>query len=239
MRGVADLTFLSWNLALFERSAQAPVHWQSYNTEAAVRDRVLELAPDVICYQELPGQVPFVETHEMIKANPQSHSGHLATLVTNELAATEPRPIVVEGCALLVHFDALDLTIANVHLAPGRAAEPERLHQLATVVEASPTERLFVVGDTNTRLSEAEAIGDAGLGGTKPPHVTFDSRRNRFRTEMPEFSAYFTRWFAGPGVTANDVKVWREPHEVDGHSFFLSDHYAMSGTIITSPEAGS
>lgn len=231
-----SLRFLSWNLALLERSAQAPVGWEQYQAEAAIRDAVLDLAPDIICYQELPRMVPFVETHDLLPATPTSHSGNLATLVTNSLTATEPAVTTVAGCAVLATFGSDQgpeppFTVANVHLQPGRGAAGERLEQLARVVEASPTPRLLIVGDTNLRLDETDALADAGLVGSRPSRPTWDSRRNRFRADGHEFVAYFTRWFASPGLSVSDVRVHAEALEVDGHRFHLSDHYALSGTV--------
>jgi len=225
------LSFLSWNLAMLERSASAPPYWDAGATEAVVRDEVLLLEPDVVLYQELPGQVPFVETHSMVPANPRSHSGHLATLVNQELATTEITLKSVERCAILTTFVDLGITIANVHLVPGKGAGPDRLMQITQIIDASPTKPLLIVGDTNMRIVEAEPLIDLGFSGEKPPHMTWDSRRNRFRRDMPEFGAYFTRWFASPGVTVTDVEVHRQPVEHNNYSFFVSDHYAMSGSV--------
>jgi len=216
---------------MLERSASAPLHWEAGNTEAVVRQTVLDLAPDVVLYQELPGLVPFVETHAMMKANPRSHSGNLATLVSNDLAATKLKVNVVERCAVLTTFVDRELTIANVHLVAGKGAGPDRLMQLTQVIEASPTLALVIVGDTNMRVAEADALIKLGFSGDKPPQRTWDSRRNHFRKDMPEFSAYFTRWFASPGVSVSNVRVHQDPIEADGRSFFVSDHYALSGSI--------
>ena len=216
---------------MLERSAAAPLYWDSSATEAAVRDVVLELEPDVLLYQELPGLVPFVETHSMLKCNPRSHSGNLATLVSQPLAVTAPTARSVENCAVLTTFKDLDLTIANVHLMPGKSAAPDRLMQISKVIQASPTKALVIIGDTNMRVAEAEQLVGLGFSGDKPPSVTWNSKRNQFRTDMPEFSAYFTRWFASPGVTVTDVVVHDEPIEHDDRRFFLSDHFALSGTI--------
>lgn len=229
------LTFLTWNLALLERSAQAPPDWDPNETEAAVRALVLEAAPDVVLFQELPGLVPFVETHDMIRANPRSHSGNLATLVRHELLEPEPAVRVIAGSALLVTLPDRDLTIANVHLAPGRGSAATRLDQLAAVVEAAPAQHLLIAGDTNTRVDEIPAIEDAGLHSAHPPEPTWDSSRNRFRDEAPEFTAYFTRWIASPEVTVNEVVVWSDPHESRARRFHLSDHYALSGTAEWCP----
>ena len=228
-----ELTFFSWNLALLERPAPAPLFWEISNTEAVVREQVLAAAPDIVLFQELPGLVPFVETHSMIPANPKSHSGNLATLVRNELASTEIKVQTVDGCAILTTFTELDLTIANVHLPAGKGAEPERLMYLSKIIQASPTLPLVIAGDTNMRLEEADAFMAMGFGGDKPPHPTWDSRRNNFRDDAYEFSAYFTRWFASPGMTVSDVHVHRQPVEHDDHTFFVSDHYALSGRIHT------
>ncbi len=232
-----NVTFLSWNLAMIERSAEAPPQWDVSDTEAAVRDRVLVLAPDLVLFQELPGFVPFVESHGMVRANPRSHSGNLATLVGLDRMVREPVVTVVPGCALLTTLAEPALTVANVHLAPGPGAIGERLEQVAAVVAASPTEALLIVGDTNTRRAEIGAIEAAGLVTAKPPRPTWDSRRNRFRPG-PEYSAYFTRWFASPAVTVSRIKVWHQPLRHDRYQFHLSDHYALSGTVTLRERAG-
>lgn len=226
-----SLTFLSWNLALLETSAQAPPAWQVHDTEEAIRRRIVHLAPDIVVFQELPAMVPYVETHDMVRGNPRTHSGHLATLITHELDAAEPQVTTVPGTAILTTIAEPALTIANVHLVPGRGAGSERLAQLAAVVEASPTAAVLIVGDTNTRVEEVEAITTAGFHTAKPPRATWNSRKNRFRRGAPEFSAYFTRWFAGPGVTVSDVRVLDRPEESGGTQFHLSDHFALYGTV--------
>jgi len=231
---VNRLTFLTWNMALMKRSSQAPPNWSVDQTEASFREQVLNLAPDLVLLQELPRMVPFVETHGMVRANPESHSGNLATLVRHELLATEPTVTTVAGCGILTTFHQM-LTVANVHLAPGpgKRAEAERLEQFAEIVESSPTEAIVIVGDTNTRVGEVSTLEAADLHGEQPPSPTWDSRRNRF-DEGPnhhEFHAYFTRWFASPGVSVSDVQVLDDPLENDGHRFHLSDHFAMSGSI--------
>jgi endonuclease/exonuclease/phosphatase family metal-dependent hydrolase len=227
-------TFLTWNLAMLERSDEAPASWGLEQTEQAVCERVLAAAPDIVVFQELPGLVPYRETHAMVRANPRTHQGHLATLVGHEAMANEgvagPTVTVVAGCALLVTF-ADGLTVANVHLAPGPAATGERLEQFARIVEASPTPTLLIVGDTNTRVAEEGPLADAGLVGTRPRHPTWDSKRNRYRAEGARFTAHFSRWFASPGVSVDHVTVDRRPVTADGHRFHLSDHHPLRGTV--------
>ena len=178
--------------------------------------------------------VPYLETHGMLRANPETHNGNLAFLVRHQLLADEgvdgPPVTTVRGCAVMATF-ANGLTIANVHLAPGPGAMGERLEQLAQVVESSPTPHLLIVGDTNTRVDEAFPLADAGFTGAKPSQPTWNSKSNRFHDDVPEFSAYFTRWFATELVEVSDVEVWQEAVVHDGHRFHLSDHFAMSGSV--------
>jgi len=223
----ASLSFLTWNLAMLERSAMAPLYWDASATEAQVRETVLDLDPDVVLYQELPGLVPFVETHSMLPANPRSHSGNLATLVANQYLDNTPRLTTVPGCAVLATFAEPELTIANVHLVPGKGGDADRLMQISKIIEASPTKALLIVGDTNMRIAEAEALIELGFNGDKPPTAPWDSRRNRFRSDMPEFNAYFTRWFASPGVSVSDVVVHQEPVEHEG-THELRKHIAVA-----------
>ena len=79
---------------MLERSAEAPFSWEQFHAESAVRDLVLAVEPDVVCWQELPGLVPFVETLNLLPATTVSHSGNLATLATHERIAAEPAPTV-------------------------------------------------------------------------------------------------------------------------------------------------
>ena len=232
------LTFLTWNLALMKRSAQAPSAWGPDNTEAAFREIVLEHSPDIVLLQELPRMVPFVETHGMIRANPESHSGNLATLAKHQLMLADPAVQVVPGCAILSTFG--NLTIANVHLAPGpgKQSEGQRLEQLAQIVESSPTPDVLIVGDTNTRVGEIETIEKAGFVSERPPNPTWDSNANPFNgstddkeNDSSAFRAYFTRWFASPNVIVTDVEVIKKPVEFDGKRFHLSDHYGLAGTV--------
>ncbi len=214
---------------MLERSTEAPHSWSQEHTEATVRDFVLEFDPDIVLFQELPRIVPYIETHAMIPANPMSHSGNLATLVRHDLLATGPTHVVVKGCALLTTFG--EITVANVHFESGAGGTSARLEQAARVVEASPTSNLLIVGDTNTRVDEEHYFADAGLMGEKPPSPTWNSRRNRFRADIPEFTAYFTRWFATDGLEVAQLKVWDEPLLHESKSFFLSDHYGLSGSV--------
>ena len=59
------------------RPANAPQHWELHDTEAFVRQSVLDRSPSVVLFQELPGLVPYIETHAMVGANPRTHSGNL------------------------------------------------------------------------------------------------------------------------------------------------------------------
>ena len=226
------LTILTWNLAMFERSAEAPTYWGQADTEATVRDVVLETSPDVVVYQELPGLVPFVETHDMIRSNPRSHSGNLATLVSHRLSTvTPPKAAVIRRTALLTTLPDLELTIANVHLAPGRGAVDRRREQLEVVLTASPTNRLVVIGDTNTRIDEEQTLTDLGLDGPRPPGPTWDGHRNRFRGGDGAFRAYFTRALTSGPVSIINQRVLDEPTVVEEQRFHLSDHYPLLVTV--------
>ncbi len=226
------LAFVSWNLAMLERARDAPTDWEQDHTMAAVRDIMLELSPDIILYQELPGVVPFVETHDMLRANPRSHSGNLATLVGNHLADEQIDVAVVDGCAVLATFVERDLTVANVHLAPGAVSADLRLEQLEAIIDASPTSDLLVAGDTNTRLAEEVDVAALGLHGQRPPEPTWNGHQNRFRGAEGEFIAFFSRHFSTRDVRVDHVAVLSDRSvEVAGRSFHLSDHYGFMGTV--------
>lgn len=225
---------------MLERSDQAPASWTGEHAQAAIREFALRVRPDVIHFQELPRMVPYVETHAMVPSNPATHSGNLATLVTHRLVkAGQPEPRTVDRTALLTVLRPLDLTLANVHLIPGPGAAEQRYQQMARVKAATDTAHLLVLGDTNSRLVEAERFTQLGLRGEKPPEPTWDSRGNRFNKDMPEFSAYFTRYFVSAGLSVDDVTVWSGAAvEHDGSRFQLSDHFALSGRIRWAPSHG-
>jgi endonuclease/exonuclease/phosphatase family metal-dependent hydrolase len=226
-----ELSVLTWNVALLERSAFAPNRWGQENSQHAIRETVLEVGADVVLFQEVPGLVPYVETHDMVRTNPMTHSGNLATLLGNDLLDEQIMVSTVAATAILVTFVERDLTVANVHLAPGSGGAATRLEQLEAVIDASPTNDLVIAGDTNTRVAEEADIAALGLHGPRPPSPTWDGRRNRFRASPTRFNAYFTRWFARGEVTVTDVTVIEGLVETDGTSFHLSDHFALSGSI--------
>ncbi len=213
---------------MYERSSAAPQAWAQHDTEAHVRDVVLELEPDVVVFQELPGQVPFIETHDMIRANPRSHSGNLATLVRHELLDSEADFATVEGCAVVTTLKSINLTIANVHLSPGPGSEAERRDQLASIVQASKTEDLIIVGDTNTRIDEVDdLVTRFSLLAPKPPQPTWNSKTNNFRAGDHRFTAYFTRCFVTPSLRLTEQVVRSQPVEHGGQQFHVSDHFAL------------
>ncbi len=234
------MKLLSWNLAMLERSAQAPGSVRHDMIENAVREFTLDVAPDVVCWQELPNKVPFVETLDLMQATTRSHSGQMATLVSKDspLAASEPTIDVVDGVGLLTTFPEHDgrpaFTVGNVHLEPGKGGVGRRLEQLGELVSKSPTERLLIVGDTNMRLADVEFVVNAGFDAPKPPRPTWNSKKNRFRDEGYEFSAYFTRMFASPGIKISNTVVHDKPTTIDGTKFYWSDHFAVSAELTVS-----
>lgn len=223
-----SISFLSWNLNLMENSQAAPVGWRMDQAESLIRERVLSVDPDFVCFQELPGLVPYVETHELIPANTVSHCGNLATLVRRGLLdRVESRAI--GRCSVLSAIESAGISIANVHLPSGGHGKAARLAAIERIVSICPTPRLLVIGDTNTRIGETSAIEALGIRGELPPTPTWDSRRNQFRDDGKKYTAYFTRYFHGDGVRVKDVKVFDQYWNLEGARFFLSDHFALAG----------
>ena len=230
MSGKRSLRFLSWNLNMMNTSAEAPSGWRIDQTEALIRQRILEEDIDVVCFQELPGMVPFVETHDLAPANTISHSGTIATIVKKELLEGMVCRAIGRFAVACV-FPTLSLTIVNVHLESTRGGAGQRLVQLRTLANVCPTESLLIVGDTNTRVAEEAAIAETGLLGKRPPAPTWDSRRNQHsdRASSKGFTCYFTRYFHNDQVAVEEVEVYNRPLNLDGTEFFLSDHFALSG----------
>lgn len=234
------MRLFSWNLAMLERSAQAPGSIQRFHIEDAIRREILELQPDIVCWQELPNQVPFVESLDLMQATTQSHSGRLATLIAKDspIAQGEPTILAIDGVGLLSTFPERDgrpaFTVGNVHLESGKGAVSQRLEQLGQLVSQSPTERLLIAGDTNMRVSDVDFVELAGFHAPKPPRPTWNSRKNRFRSGGHEFTAYFTRIFASPGIELGAMTVHDKPAEVDGSRFYWSDHFALSAEFTVS-----
>ena len=217
---------------MLERSAEAPVLWEQYNTEETIRQQILNVNPDIVLLQELPGIVPFVETHDMIKENPKSHSGHLATLVSHKLMEGSISHSSVPGCGLITTFGNLGLTVANVHLCPGSGEAKTRRDQLSAIITGSPNDHLAIIGDTNTRSSEIDLIRQAGLLAPTPPNPTWNSFKNRFHLGAPRFRANFTRCFTHPDIKALDLEVLDSPIKLEEKTFHLSDHFALRGTLV-------
>ena len=231
------MKIVSWNLAMLERSAEAPGSVDRSDIEEAIRRFTLDLEPDIVCWQELPNQVPFVETLDLMQATTQSHSGRLATLIAKDSSASQREPTVkaIDGVGLLSTFPELDgrpaFSVGNVHLEPGKNAVGHRLEQLGILVAQSPTERLLIVGDTNMRVADVEFVTQAGFHAPKPPRPTWNSKKNRFLSNAHGFTAYFTRVFASPGIELGLMTVHDKPEIVDGTRFYWSDHFALSTTF--------
>ncbi|MFT5304200.1 MAG: endonuclease/exonuclease/phosphatase family metal-dependent hydrolase [Mariniblastus sp.] len=213
-----------------ENSYQAPAGWRLDQTESKIREQVLELSPDFVFFQELPGLVPYIETHDMIPANTKSHSGNIATLAKHELM-DGLQSTAIDGVAVVTTITDADLTLANVHLESGRHGDGARLAAFRSIINACPTRGLAVIGDTNTRTAEEPTLKEIGMKGDRPPSATWDSRSNRFREDGRKYTAFYTRYFHNQHVCVSNTKVWKQPTKSDSKSFQLSDHYAMSGSV--------
>lgn len=224
-------TFLTWNLAMMERSDYAPPNWRMDQTEAAIRHAVLACDPDFVLFQELPGLIPYIDTHDMVPANARGQSGDIATLARRnlmpEIDATPLRN------AVLTRIKSADLTLANVHLPSSSGGDHDRLQAFKTIKEASTTPHLAVIGDSNTRTKEEEPIGALGQIGDRPPEPTWNGRDGLYRRDARGYTAYFTRAFHSADITLTDQKVWSAPTEHKSDRFHLSDHFALSGTLTT------
>lgn len=218
---------------MFERSDFAPSGWRMDQTEAAVRRFVMELDPDFVLFQELPGMIPFIDTHDMVPANAKGQSGDIATLARHSLMP-DIRASRVKS-AVLTHIGGSDLTLANVHLPSSSGGDRYRRYAVEDIQSANPQTHLALIGDTNTRVKEEKTMAKLGLIGARPPSPTWNGRLCKFRRDNRNFTAYFTRAFHSKGVTLDDVKVWTHPMEERGYSFHLSDHFPMSGLISTAP----
>ena len=224
------ITFLTWNLCMMVSSHEAPAGWSLEHTEAKVRELVLQLDPDFVFFQELPGLVPYVETHDLLPANTESHSGNIATLVRNEMK-DEIESIAIGRFAVLAKMESRQLTLANVHLAPSQEGVDKRMRMLAKLIEKCETSGLVVAGDTNTRIKEEAGIEALGLTGHRPPRPTWDTKINQFRPNSRQFTAYFTRYFHNDQVAVDEVEVWVDKVEYNEERFHLSDHFPMSGSV--------
>ena len=224
---------------MLETSKDVPSGWDSDYTEDAIRRFVLRLKPHWVFFQEVPGPVPpFVEGYVLIRQQTKSHSGgNIVTLLREDLSVLPITHSLSEGFGVQSELHGVDTTIANVHLAPGKAGAALRLNMLERIRDATTSSRVLVVGDTNTRLAEEKKIGKLGLSGAKPPSATWDSRINRFRAGMSGFSAYYTRYFVAGNIQVGEVTVHDKPLNVDGKKFHLSDHFPLSAKFaIPAPE---
>ena len=210
-------------------SHEAPVGWSMEHTEAKIRELVLQLDPDFVCFQELPGLVPYVETHDLLPANTESHSGNIATLVRNEMK-DEVETIAIGRFAVVAKIESRNITLANVHLAPSKEGADKRIRMLEALMQRCETPGLLVVGDTNTRVSEEDKVESVGLIGQRPPRATWDSKTNLFRAGGAKFTAYFTRYFHNRSVAVDEVEVWDERVEYEETKFHLSDHFPLTGS---------
>ena len=213
-----------------EPSAQAPSNWRIDLSEAKIREQVLALAPDFVFFQELPGLVPYVETHDLIPANTVSHSGNVATIAKKELM-DDLESSSIRGFAVQTTIKSAALTFVNVHLEPGKDGDFKRLQQFNDIKNNCPTPALLIAGDTNMRVAEEEALEKIGIIGQRPPTATWNSRINHFRDDGREYTSYYTRYLHTDRVKVDQVVVHDKPVKEEGKQFFLSDHFALSGRV--------
>lgn len=220
-------TFLTWNLAMMERSDFAPANWRIDQTEAAVRDLVMRLDPDVVLFQELPGMVPFIETHDMAPANTRGQTGDIATLVRHSLMPG--LTATTSENAVLVHFANTPVTLANVHLPSGKGGANYRKYAVQDIKKDCATDELLVLGDTNTRTREEKTFRMLGLTGKRPPEPTWNGRISKYRHGARAYTAYFTRAFHTKGMRLTDMQVITDPIKQGTKSFHISDHFPLLG----------
>ena len=140
--------------------------------------------------------------------------------------------LAIPGCGLLTTFKSFGLTVANIHLSPGKGETKTRRDQLSTIIGGCPNEHIAIIGDTNTRNAEIKQIRDAGLLAPTPPEPTWDSFKNRFHLGSPRFRANFTRCFTHPDIQVTDLTVIDSPVTQESKTFRLSDHFALYGTLV-------
>ncbi len=212
---------------MMERSDFAPANWRIDQTEAAVRDLVMRHDPDVVLFQELPGMVPFIETHDMAPANNKGQTGDIATLVRRSmmlgLTATTSENSV------LIQFAQAPITLANVHLPSGKGGANYRKYAVQDIKKDCQTDELLVVGDTNTRTREEKTFRMLGLSGKRPPEPTWNGRISKYRHAAREYTAYFTRAFHTKGVQLKDMQLLTEPVTNGATPFHVSDHFPLMG----------
>jgi hypothetical protein len=218
---------------MMERSEYAPANWRMDQTEAIIRQTVLAADPDFVLFQELPGLVPYIDTHDMVPANAKGQSGDIATLVRRDLAphieATRSEN------AVIARIKPADLDLVNVHLPSGAGGGFDRLARVKAIRNACRSTHMAVIGDSNTRTKEEKAIKALGLMGERPPEPTWNGRLGRFRRDARGYTSYFTRAFHSGGITLNAQKVWTAPVKASGATFHISDHFALSGVLKISP----
>ncbi|MBT8198920.1 MAG: hypothetical protein KJO36_00250 [Acidimicrobiia bacterium] len=220
-------SFLTWNVAMMRRSSEAPFEWTIEHSEEAIRAFVVERDPDIVCFQELPGMVPYVGSHVLVPVHTRSHNGDIAILVRSGLEV-DATFRTEQGFAVVVEFS--DFTFANVHLAPGSDGAMTRLAMMHQIL-ADVVQPLVVVGDTNMRMAEWDLMAELGFTIVKPPVPTWNSRSNRFNEGGAEYTAYYTNAMARGKVEVSDLEVWTEPVRYLDKSFHLSDHYPLTGSV--------
>jgi len=219
------------NLAI---SDEAPAAWSVDATTKAIATKVAALGPDVVALQEA-GRFNGIDGYQVVDATTNSHAGPLLTLVKDELAkGVQMSSGALEGFAVITVLGVgspAPLAIANVHLEPFASGSDIRLEQLSVVAEVAPVDNLVVIGDTNSRVSEVRRFEGLGFKTPKPPAPTWDSIRNSFHRESRGFRAYFTRSLVKGGVSLDEQTVWNQPLQRQQRRFYLSDHFALGGSV--------
>ena len=167
-----------------------------------------------------------------------SHCGYIQTFVRTELVSCIERCTVQHGFGVTIEFktEGRPLFVSNVHLAPYKQNADKRLQMAQQLKSFAEGGDLIVLGDTNMRRSEESSWREhLTLSFDETPPVTWDSYRNRFHGPGAfSFRCSFSRCLHSAGIHTQNIGALKEACSVGSNSFFISDHFALHGTFVTS-----
>jgi len=223
-------TVLSWNIALCKPSNEAK--WDHDENTRRIEQAITDSNADILSIQEAPSDTwstsGILGSNYTLVGSVKTHCGFTMILVK---ATKQALRVHIEGApAIGALVDGV--VYVAMHLMPHKNGLYCRMQQMQNILASTPSSvrRCVIVGDSNMRNVEGDAIENLGLadawkqsGGCLDTEYTWNSRINRYHKDGFEFVCRFDRAYLRE-TTCTDFNLISNTKK---EGAFLSDHFGI------------
>jgi endonuclease/exonuclease/phosphatase family metal-dependent hydrolase len=240
---------MSWNICNCKPSNEAT--WNVEENREKILKTILDTDSDVVCLQEASGVTEVLSSKYTLVDSCFSHAGGTEIWVKTSITASkleikrDSKQLLgeEEGEAVYLEFGPgvaaiIDNTAyISVHLPPSKRGADLRLQAFQDILESLPSnvKAFVIVGDTNMRIAENDAVEALGLvdawkqmGSKKINENTWDSYVNLYHKEGYAFSCRFDRMYLR-GLNCTSFRLMANT-KTDGS--YLSDHFGILADVM-------